>query len=66
MQSVEQYSINVEMKKKHLNRIKNIYKYWKRAFPDYYQISVKDISKEEANNATNFYWKHKQNMYMKD
>ena len=65
MQSVEQFSIDVETKKNHRNRIKHIYKYWERVFPDYYEIGVKGVSEEEANNVTRFYWKNNKDLVYK-
>ena len=62
VQSVEQFSIDVETKKNHRNRIKHIYKYWEHAFPDYYEIGVKDVSEEEENNVTRFYWKNNKDL----
>ena len=62
VQSVEQYSIDLESKNNHMNRIKHVYQYWESSFPDYYAIGVRDVTEEEKNNTTKFFWKNKKRL----
>ena len=55
VQLIEQFSIDVGSKKKHRNQIKHIYKYWKREFPDYYSVVVRNLSNKELTDPTKFY-----------
>ena len=62
VQSIEQFSIDAGTKKNHRNRIKHIYEYWKREFPDYYSVGVRDLSNKELADPTKFYWKNKEDL----
>ena len=41
VQSTEQFTLDVDTKRNHQNRIKHIYTYWKTEFPAYYNVGVK-------------------------
>lgn len=58
VQAVEQFSIDTATKKNHRNRIKNIYNYWETVFPDYFSVGVRDLTEDELQDTTKFYWKN--------
>ena len=59
---VEQHTITVVTKRKHRNKIKTIYEYWEKEFPEYARIGVKKLTKEELNDPTMFWWKNKKDL----
>ena len=54
VQAVEQFSLNAETRKKHQNRIKHIYNYWERSFPDYFRVGVRGLSGDDLNDNTKY------------
>ena len=58
VQEVEQFSLDENTKKNHRNRIKHIYNYWEQHFPDYYRVGVRNLTDEEMNDSTSFFWKN--------
>ena len=62
VQLIEKFLINKGTTKNHRNQIKHIYEYWKREFPNYYSVRVRNISNEELADPTKFYWKKKQDL----
>ena len=62
VQEVEQFSLDENTKKNHRNRIKHIYNYWEQHFPDYYRVGVRNLTDEEMNDSTSFFWKNKKDI----
>ena len=55
--ATEKHTVVEETKRRHRNRIKEIYNFFEKEFPDYYQLGVCDLSPEELANPTKYWWK---------
>ena len=57
--ATETFTIEPSTKHNHRNLINHIYSYQKVHFPEYYAVGVCNLTSEELNNQTKYYWKNK-------
>ena len=60
--NTEQFTILVGTKRKYRNRIKHIYEFWEKEFPEYCSIGVRDLTRTELADSTKYYWKNKKDI----
>jgi len=58
IQDTEKFSIDINTKRGHRNRIKEIYTFWEANFSDYYAVGVRQLSVEDKSDTTKYHWKN--------
>ena len=62
VQATEDFKIDIKTKRTHRNRIKQFYSFLETEFPDYYEIGVRELSKEELADRKKYFWKNKHDL----
>jgi hypothetical protein len=58
VRTTEQRGLNVVTKRNYRNRLKEIYTFFKTAYPEYYNVGVQELSEEERTDLDSFHWKN--------
>lgn len=59
VRATESQHLNAKTRTDYRNRIKHIYEFWEKEYPDYFEVGVKTLTQEEMNNADMYYHKNK-------
>ena len=61
----EKHTVEEITKRRHRNRIKEIYNYWESEFPEYAQVGIRTITEEELVDPTHYWWKNTKDLQYK-
>ena len=62
VRNTERKTLSEKNKRDYRNRIKRIIKFWQEFYPDYYAVGVRDLTEEELEDESIFWWKNKQDI----